>query len=136
MSGRAAGGVEVLRPFVRPGRTVALLGSSGVGKSTIGNGLVGEDRLRTADVREHDSRGRHTTTNRELIPLAGGGAMIDTPGMRELQLWSGTECIEEAFAEIRTAAEGCRFRDCRHSGEPGCAVLAARESGALSEDRW
>lgn len=130
------GGLDDLAPFLAYGRTVALLGSSGVGKSAIVNGLLGEQRLRTGEVRESDSRGRHTTTRRELIPLAAGGALIDTPGMRELQLWAGQESVEEAFGEIAALARGCRFRDCSHSGESGCAVAEAAARGALDAGRW
>jgi ribosome biogenesis GTPase len=115
---------------VTAGVTVALLGSSGVGKSSIVNVLLGEERQRINDVRESDSRGRHTTTHRELIALAGGAALIDTPGMRELQLWLSEESIDAVFDEITALAASCRFRDCTHSGEPGCAV-----GGAVAEDR-
>ena len=111
-------------------------GSSGVGKSSVVNCLLGEDRLRTAEVRESDSRGRHTTTHRELIPLPGGGALIDTPGMRELQLWAGEDAVDQAFDEIASLAAGCRFRDCMHTGEKGCAVQSALADGSLSGDRW
>ena len=135
-SARAPGGLDGLRAFLAPGRTVALLGSSGVGKSTMVNGILGEDRLRTAEVRLSDSRGRHITTHRELLPLAGGGALIDTPGMRELQLWAGQSSVDVAFEEIAAIAESCRFRDCSHSGEPGCAVEAGLAAGALSRERW
>ena len=121
-----------LREFLAPGRTVALLGSSGVGKSTIVNALAGEDRLRTSEVREWDGRGRHTTTHREIVPLAGGGVLIDTPGMRELQLWAGEDAVEQAFEEIAELAAGCRFRDCSHSGEEGCAVAGAVDAGRLA----
>jgi ribosome biogenesis GTPase len=127
--------VEKLRPFTR-GKTVVLLGSSGTGKSTISNGLLGEEVQPTSAVREHDSRGRHTTTSRMLIPLPGGGALIDTPGMRELQLWASESSLDDVFAEIRTLAEGCRFGDCTHSSEPECAVLAALETGELDPARW
>jgi ribosome biogenesis GTPase len=130
------GGVDELAQFLRYGRTIALLGSSGVGKSTIANGLIGEERIRTREVRESDSRGRHTTTHRELIPLPGGGALIDTPGMRELQLWAGEDSIESAFDEIAVLALECRYRDCSHSGEPGCAVRAALEAGDLDPARF
>jgi ribosome biogenesis GTPase len=132
----ATADVQPLREFLAPGRTVALLGSSGVGKSTIVNRLLGEDRFRTHAVRESDSRGRHTTTHRELGALPDGGAIIDTPGMRELQLWASSGSVEEAFDEIGVLAEQCRFRDCRHNGEPGCAVARALDSGELLGDRW
>ncbi|HWC95924.1 MAG TPA: ribosome small subunit-dependent GTPase A [Candidatus Sulfopaludibacter sp.] len=132
----AAPGIEGLREFLAPGRTVALLGSSGAGKSTLVNGLLGEEHLRTGEVRESDSRGRHTTTHRELIPLAAGGALIDTPGMRELQLWAGTGSVEQTFEEIAAAASACRFRDCTHKSEPGCAVRKAIDDGTISAERW
>jgi ribosome biogenesis GTPase / thiamine phosphate phosphatase len=131
----AAGGLDGLRAFLGYGRTVALLGSSGVGKSAIVNSLLGEERLRTQAVRESDSRGRHTTTRRELIPLPGGGAVIDTPGMRELQLWAGQDSVDRTFDEIAEMAAACRFRNCSHSGEDGCAVAGAVAEGALSAER-
>jgi ribosome biogenesis GTPase len=127
-------GADALLPFIS-GRTVALLGSSGVGKSTIVNRLTGEERLRTAEVRDWDRRGRHTTTHRELVPLPGGGVLIDTPGMRELQLWAGEEAVETAFDEIAELAAGCRFRDCSHSGEVGCAVEGAVDPARLASYR-
>jgi ribosome biogenesis GTPase len=127
--------VEELRPFTR-GKTVVLLGSSGAGKSTIANGLLGEEVQQTSAVREHDSRGRHTTTSRMLIPMPGGGALIDTPGMRELQLWASESSLDDVFAEIRKLADGCRFSDCTHSSEPECAVAAALEAGDLDPARW
>jgi ribosome biogenesis GTPase len=127
--------VEELRPFAR-GKTVVLLGSSGAGKSTIANGLLGQEVQRTSAVREHDSRGHHTTTNRMLIPMPGGGALIDTPGMRELQLWASESSLDDVFAEIRKLAKGCRFGDCTHASEPECAVLAALEAGELDPARW
>ena len=128
--------LDALAAFLAPGRTVALLGSSGAGKSTIVNRILGEERLRTAGVRESDSRGRHTTTHRELVPLPQGGALIDTPGMRELQLWAGTESVDRAFDEVAALAAACRFRDCSHSGEKDCAVAEALARGSLALDRW
>jgi ribosome biogenesis GTPase len=118
------------------GRTVVLLGSSGAGKSTIANALLGESRQATHPVRESDSRGRHTTTRRMLIELSGGGALIDTPGLRELALWAGQDSVEEVFAGIAALARQCRFQDCAHAGEPGCAVSAALQTGELEAARW
>jgi ribosome biogenesis GTPase / thiamine phosphate phosphatase len=123
-----------LQAYLTAGRTAALLGSSGVGKSTIVNRLVGHELLRTHEVRESDSRGRHTSSNRQLVPLPGGGLLIDTPGMRELQLWD-TGGRTETFADIAGLAERCRFRDCRHLEEPGCAVTGAVGAGELPESR-
>lgn len=118
------------------GRTAVLLGSSGAGKSTIANALLGESRQATQPVRESDSRGRHTTTRRMLIELPGGGALIDTPGLRELALWAGQDSVDEVFAGIAALARQCRFLDCAHAGEPGCAVSAALETGELESARW
>lgn len=129
------GGVESLRRHLPPGRTGALLGSSGVGKSTIINRLLGRERQRTAAVRRRDGRGRHTTTQRELIPLPDGGLVIDTPGMRELQLWDDPDALDDAFDDIRALAADCRFRDCGHDREPRCAVRRAVETGDLSAAR-
>lgn len=128
-------GIAALEPWLQPGRTVALLGSSGVGKSTLVNALLGEERLATGAVRAHDSRGRHTTTHRELVVLPGGALLLDTPGMRVLKLWGDEGSVDVAFPEIASLAEGCRFRDCRHESEPGCAVLAAEADGTLAADR-
>ena len=129
------GGVEPLRQHLPPGRTGALIGSSGVGKSTIINHLLGHERQRTAEVRRRDGRGRHTTTQRELILLPDGGLLIDTPGMRELQLWEDTDALDDAFDDIRALAAECRFRDCGHDSEPGCAVRRAAETRRLSAAR-
>jgi len=126
----------VLRRFLTPGATAALIGSSGVGKSTIANRLLGEERFRIGDVRIEDSRGRHTTVRRELTPLPQTGALIDTPGMRELQLWVRPESVDTVFDDIAAIAEGCRFRDCTHAGEPGCAVAAALDRGQVNAGRW
>jgi ribosome biogenesis GTPase / thiamine phosphate phosphatase len=128
-------GLDALDPWLVSGHTVALLGSSGVGKSTLVNALLGEERQLTREVREDDSRGRHTTTWRELIPLPGGAVLLDTPGMRTLALWGGEEGLAEAFADIASLAAGCRFGDCSHESEPGCAVLAAVADGTLDEAR-
>jgi len=118
------------------GKTVALLGSSGAGKSTIANRLIGAERFQTGAVRESDSRGRHTTTSRELVPLGRNGVLIDTPGLREIQLWAGVDSVDRAFDDIAEIAAGCRYRDCSHNGEVGCAVAAALETGALGDERW
>jgi ribosome biogenesis GTPase len=135
VSCKTGAALSALEPYLQPGRTVALLGSSGVGKSTIINRLSGFDRQRTREVRDRDSRGRHTTTNRELVVLPAGGLLIDTPGMRELQLWDVGESLHDTFDDIRQAAAGCHFRDCRHDTEPRCAVKNAVEAGVLPRER-
>ncbi len=117
--------VEPILEIVSSRYTVALLGSSGVGKSTLTNTLLGESRQAVREVREQDSKGRHTTTHRELLPLPGGGALIDTPGMRELQLWASESSLEQAFDDIAQLALGCRFHDCSHTVDEGCAVRDA-----------
>ena len=125
----------LLLPWCGPGNTVAFLGSSGVGKSTLINTLFGRAVESTAGIREDDSKGRHTTTARTLHPLPGGGVLLDTPGMRELQLVACESGIDDVFAEISRLAGDCRFADCRHQSEPGCAVLAAVESGRVEQRR-
>lgn len=128
--------VATIAAELGPGRTGILLGSSGAGKSTLSNTLIGESRQKTGDVRDHDSRGRHTTTVRSLLRLPSGGCLIDSPGMRELKL-TGDEALErEQFADIEEFALTCRFRDCRHEGEPGCAVRAAIQDGHLDRERY
>jgi ribosome biogenesis GTPase / thiamine phosphate phosphatase len=128
-------GLEQLDPHLAPGKTVALLGSSGVGKSTLVNRLAGGERMHTAEIRS-DGRGRHTTSHRELVPLPSGALLIDTPGMRELQLWAGEEVLDSTFAEIAELAAECKFSDCSHEHEPGCAVKSALADGSLSGERW
>lgn len=135
VSCRVPGAVDVLKQYLGPGQTGALLGSSGVGKSTIVNRLIGHDLLRTQDVRESDSRGRHTSTTRQLVLLPESGVLIDTPGMRELQLWDSGETMSGTFGDIEALADRCRFRDCRHRQEPGCAVRAAIGAGEVPAGR-
>jgi ribosome biogenesis GTPase len=128
-------GCDALRSRIGAGKTVVLLGSSGVGKSTLVNRFVGHELMAVKETRGDDDEGRHTTTHRQLIELPGGGLVIDTPGIRELQLWSGGG-IDEAFTDIEELAAECRFNDCSHGTEPGCAVQAALQSGELAPERW
>lgn len=129
-------GITGLRKYFNPGKTVALLGSSGVGKSTLVNTLAGRQILKTGDIRENDSRGRHTTTRRELLLLPEGGLILDTPGMRELAVWEAGTGMEVLFADIEELSRNCRFSDCKHENEPGCAVKEALESGKLDKRKW
>lgn len=127
-------GYEAIGAYIRPGETIAFVGSSGVGKSTLINRLLGEEALPTQAIREDDAKGRHTTTHRQLLVLPGGGIVIDTPGMRELQIYTGN--LSKTFEDIEEVAAQCRFRDCSHETEPGCAVKKALEEGSLSEERF
>jgi ribosome biogenesis GTPase / thiamine phosphate phosphatase len=136
VSGLTGEGVDELRPYLAPNRTVALLGSSGVGKSTLINCLRGEDVQAVGPVRKGDGRGRHTTTSRELVRLPGGGLLLDTPGMRELQLWDADDGLETTFADVEALAADCRFNDCSHEREPGCAIRRALADGSLDRARY
>jgi ribosome biogenesis GTPase len=135
LDGRDPEAAAVLAPWCGVAQTVALVGSSGVGKSTLVNTLAGNAVLATAPIREDDAHGRHTTTGRSMHRLEAGGWLLDTPGMRELQLADAGDGIDEVFADIVDLARGCRFADCGHESEPGCAVRAAIEAGALDGER-
>ncbi|KQN33195.1 GTPase [Sphingomonas sp. Leaf38] len=136
VNGRDPGDVVRLAAYCGPGRTVAFLGSSGVGKSTLVNSLRGSDSIATQAIRAHDGTGRHTTTVREMHRLPQGGWLLDTPGMRELQLSDAAAGIAEVFDDFALAAQDCRFSDCSHGVEPGCAVRAGIDSGALTAERF
>jgi ribosome biogenesis GTPase len=128
-------GLDALRAYLAAGQTVALLGSSGVGKSTLVNTLLGHEALETREIRA-DGRGRHTTTHRELVLLPDGGIVLDTPGMRELQLWDVDDGLQQAFGDVEEIETRCRFSDCAHESEPGCAVREALQTGELPAERW
>ena len=134
LSGQRGDGVERLGASVRPGQTLALVGMSGVGKSTLVNALLGRQAQETGEIRQADARGRHTTTHRELFVMESGALLIDTPGMREMGLWEVEEVT--SFDDVDALAAACRFNDCRHATEPGCAIREALKTGTLSGERW
>ncbi len=136
VSSKTGYGMNELSRYLQKGKTLVFLGSSGVGKSSLVNALAGETIMNEGEIREDDSKGRHTTTHRELIMLRNGTMIIDTPGMRELGMWDITEGLNDTFSDIDSLAQRCRFRDCRHETEPGCAVLAAISGGELDESRF
>lgn len=136
ISTRTGMGLDRLNDYLQPGKTVVFLGSSGVGKSSLVNALMGEERMAVNSIREDDSKGRHTTTCRQLIRLKSGAMVIDTPGMRELGMSEASEGLEDAFADVRSYLGKCRFSDCRHGAEPGCAIREAIDAGRLNPARW
>ena len=136
ISSLTGAGLDQLAPYVQPRRTLAFIGSSGVGKSSLVNALAGEELMPTLEIREWDSKGRHTTTERELVRLSSGALVIDTPGMRELGLWDADPGLSDTFSDIENLIGRCRFSDCRHDTEPGCAVKAALADGTLDAVRW
>ncbi len=135
VSVRTGQGMDALRALLTPGTIAVLLGSSGVGKSSLVNALMGAEVMDTGEIRADDDKGRHTTVHRQMLELACGALLIDTPGMRELAMWDSVDGVEDVFAEVAEAAQRCRFRDCTHTHEPGCAVRAGLESGALDPGR-
>lgn len=136
VSAKTGLGLDQLSEYLKPGKTIVFLGSSGVGKSSLVNALAGEEVMTTNEVREKDGRGKHTTTHRQLILLKSGVMVIDTPGMRELGMWDAGEGLEQSFSDVEQFLGHCKFSDCRHQGEPGCAVTEAIRSGKLSPERW
>lgn len=135
-SAKTLEGLEELKQYIKPGKTVAFIGFSGVGKSALINSLCGVDLMKTGAVRGDDLKGRHTTTHKELVLLDQGGILIDSPGIKELQLWGNDDSLDASFDDIAEIAEGCKFRDCSHTGEPGCAVQNALDTGKLDHRRF
>ena len=136
VSSKTGAGLEALAAYMSPGKTAVFLGSSGVGKSSLVNALAGEELMAVNEIRENDGKGRHTTTHRQLLLLESGLLVIDTPGMRELGMWDAGEGLSSAFPDVEKFLGHCRFSDCKHEIEPGCAIRAAIESGELSRERW
>lgn len=136
VSAKSRLGLDNLSGYLKPGKTIVFLGSSGVGKSSLVNALAGEELMTVSEIREDDSKGRHTTTHRQLLLMKNGVMIIDTPGMRELGMWNAGSGISEAFGDVEQYLGRCRFSDCSHRTEPGCVVRAALESGELSLERW
>lgn len=136
VSSKTGEGIDTLSDMLQNGKTAALLGSSGVGKSSLINALCGEARMAVQDIREDDAKGRHTTTHRELIKMPAGGILIDTPGMREFQLWNENDSVDSGFKDIESLANQCQFRNCNHHSEPGCAIQKALDEGVLEKQRY
>lgn len=129
-------GLNSLNKYLEPGKTVVFLGSSGVGKSSLVNALAGQEIMAISDIREDDAKGRHTTTHRQLVMLENGAMIIDTPGMRELGMWNVSTGLREAFSDVERHFADCKFSDCQHKSEPGCAIKVALKKGELSVERW
>ncbi len=136
VSAKTGYGIDNLADYLKPGKTIVFLGSSGVGKSSLVNALAGEEIMAVNEIREDDSRGRHTTTHRQLVMLPAGVMIIDTPGMRELGMWDVSSGLGEAFSDVESCFGKCRFSDCKHKSEPGCAIKEAIANGELSKERW
>ena len=136
ISSKTGAGLDRLAPYAQPRRTLAFIGSSGVGKSSLVNALAGDELMPTLEIRDWDAKGRHTTTERELVRLPSGTLVIDTPGMREIGMWEADAGLADAFADVEALFARCRFSDCRHDTEPGCAVKAALAAGELAAERW